>query len=168
MRTSLSSLVISLALVTAACGASAPSTPTDADRAAVQDLTTAFETAWNARDVAAVAALASDTYQAVLPDGTHIQGRAAFQERQAAEFAQLAGLTPSLAITQVYAEWIDATRAITGGTWKVTGGAPGVPDSGSYMTQTTKGADGRWRLSTSLVASLVPPPAPPAAATASR
>jgi uncharacterized protein (TIGR02246 family) len=173
MKSCLSPLVLALALVSAACGGASapptPSTPTDADRAAVRDLTTAYQTAWNAKDAAAVAALVSDTYQAVLADGTHIQGRAAFQERQVAEFGQMAGLTPSLTITQVYADWIDVNRAITGGTWRVTGGAPGVPDSGSYMTQTMKGADGRWRLTNNLVASLVPPPtAPPAAGPASR
>jgi uncharacterized protein (TIGR02246 family) len=173
MKSSLSPLLLALALVTAACSSTsappAPAAPTDADRAAVRDLTTAYQTAWNAKDAAAVAALVSDGYQAVFPDGTHVQGRAAFQEREAAEFAQLAGLTPSLTITQVYAEWIDATHAVTGGTWRISGGVPGIPDSGAYMTHTVKGTDGNWRLSNGLVASLVPPPAaPPTPAPAGR
>lgn len=165
MRTKTLALAAFLASVLfSACAAPAPPSPaatgTADDEAALRGLGDRYVAAFNAGDVAGLTGLVADDYECVLPDGTHITGRAAFQQMFEKDVAarQEAGLTLALSATTAMLKWIDSTNAVIGGTWTITGVPAGAPTSGSWMSVTSKGTDSQWRIRSSLAADLMPQP----------
>jgi len=148
-------------LVLAACsGATAGSA---ADEAALRGMGAKYAEAFNKGDAAAMAAMVTDDYEVVSPDGTEVKGRAAFEEAEKKSAAQRTGLGLRLAVQTSYVKWAGADHAAVGGTWTMAGAPTGMGDRGAWSFMATKGADAVWRLSTGLVAQYVPPPPAPAA-----
>jgi uncharacterized protein (TIGR02246 family) len=163
MNASVPAIVLGIAMSTWACGAGAPAAPagpTAEDRAAVEAIAAAYQTAYNAGDAAGLTALVTDDYETIQPDGTHVTGRAAFQQGLEAQFAaaKASGATVTLTITHGATTFIGGTHAHGHGTYTLAGAAPGQPTSGSYMTVSRKEPDGSWKLTSSLAAPYVPPP----------
>jgi uncharacterized protein (TIGR02246 family) len=161
-----SALAAVLAL-TSACATSAPATGTSADETAIRGIGGKYSEAFNKGDAAALAALVADDYLAVLPDGTIIKGRAAFQESEKQEVAKRAGLPLTLNIQTSNVDWITGSAAVAAGTWSLAGLPPGLGSGkGSWVATVRKGDDGQWRLWRGLVAEHVEPapslPAPEA------
>lgn len=150
-------------LALAACAPPPPATSgTAADETAIRALGGRFAEAWNTGDVPAMSAMTTEDYEAVAPDGAVIKGRAASDEASKKEVAGRAGLGLKLSVDTTYVHWVGANAAAAGGTYTVAGVPPGMGSGkGSWMTVNTKGADGQWRMSTSLVSEFVPPPAMP-------
>jgi uncharacterized protein (TIGR02246 family) len=147
-----------LALVAAAaCAPPPPPTQgTPDDEVAIRGLSSKYTDAFNANDVAGMARLVSEDFECVNADGTHIRGRAAFQqmEEKAAKDRQ-AGPKLTLAAPTSYVKWISATHAVSGGPWTMTG--PPAPATGSWMAVLRKTPEGPWQITNSLVADFVPP-----------
>jgi len=149
-------------LVVAGC-AVPPTAGTAADEAAIRSLATKYADAWNKGDAAALASLVTDDYEAVNPDGTVDKGRAGAEAREKAAAAQRAGANLTLNVDTTFLKWSGASAAAAGGTWTIDGGAPGAgPTKGAWSSFLVKGADGRWKQATGLVAAFQPPPPPPA------
>ena len=150
------------AILSSACAAPAPppaaATGTPADETAIRAMTDRYLAAFNAGDAATLAALVTEDFHCVEPDGTHISGRAAFQQMFQADVAarQAAGLTLTLSATNDYVSWIDVNHAATGGTWTITGVPPGAPSNGSWMGVAARNAAGEWQFKASLAADLMP------------
>jgi len=139
-------------------------TGTPEDEAAIRANGGKFAEAWTKGDVAAISAMMADNYQGVDADGTLIEGKAASDAREKEAASQRAGLGLKLDIQTNYIHWVNANAASVGGTWSLSGLPPGAgADKGAWTTLTQKGADGQWRIGTSLVAEYHPPPPPPAA-----
>jgi uncharacterized protein (TIGR02246 family) len=156
-----------IALTACATAEPMPMMGTAEDEAAIRAQVTAYANAWAAKDAAALAAITTEDYEAVNPDGTKLTGRAAVQEMVAAEMAMMpADVTMGLSATTEYLEWMSATHAVAGGTWSATGMPAGAgPDRGAWMSVFRKDADGQWRMSHGMSAPYMPPPAPPAGTT---
>jgi uncharacterized protein (TIGR02246 family) len=121
---------------------------TAADSTALRDLGTAYATAWNARDAAAIAAMMTSDYHEVTPMGGHYASPAEAQEGLAAEFAQFpAGAT--LTINTVFMRFIDADHAYSGGTYTVTGMPAGTPTQGSWLVVNMRESTG-WKMAAGL------------------
>jgi len=149
-----------LALVTAAaCAPPPPPTQgTPDDEVAIRGLSGKYTDAFNANDVAGMARLVSEDFECVTADGTHLRGRAAFQQMEAnsAKDRQAAGLKLTLAAPASYVKWMSATHAVSGGPWTMTG-LP-APATGSWMAVLRKSPEGQWQITNSLVADFVAPP----------
>jgi uncharacterized protein (TIGR02246 family) len=152
-------------MVIAACAP--PSTPTmgtAADETAIRAIGTAYTEAINKGDVAALGDLFADDYETVGPDGKIIKGRAEVTAGMKERAAAGAGSEPKLSVETTIFRWTSATTAAIGGTWSIAGLPPGTgSDKGAWSSTVAKGADGKWRMVTGLVAAYVPPTAPPAA-----
>lgn len=156
-----------LVLVTACSGMGAPATAGSAeDEAAIRAQVTAYANAYTAKDAAALAAIATEDYESVGPDGSRTSGRAALQEVVAAEMAMMpAELTITVSATTDYLRWLSADAAVAGGTWSSTGAPAGMgPDRGAWMSVFRRDADGQWRMSHGMSVPYMPPPAAPAPA----
>jgi ketosteroid isomerase-like protein len=152
-----------LALVTAACSAPPPPAQgTPDDEVAIRGVASKYAEAFNANDVPGMARLVSEDFECMVADGTHIRGRAAFQQFEANGLRdrQAAGLTLTLEAPTTYVKWISATHAVSGGPWAMKG-LP-APARGSWMAVLRKSPEGQWQITNSLVADYVPPPPPPA------
>lgn len=160
---------VALAAMAACAGAEpAATTGTAEDEAAIRAQVTAYAAAYTAKDAAALAAFATEDYQAVNADGSKTSGRAAVQASVAAEMAMMpAEVSMTVSATTDYLTWMSATHAVAGGTWSATGAPAGSgPDRGAWMSVFRKDADGTWRMSHGMSAPYVPMPAmPPAAPT---
>lgn len=159
-----------LALIAiAACApapAPAPTTGTAADEAEVRAVGPAYAEAWNRADVPALLAFCVDDYEGVRPDGKVLKGKAAVEADLKESAAARAGLPLKLSVETSLVRWTSATSATTAGTWTLAGLPPGVGgDRGAWISTVVKGADGKWRMVTGLVAEFVPPPAAPAVPT---
>jgi len=169
MRQEMQTMLAVAALAVAACstGGGAPAMETAADSAGVRELATKYVAAWNATDAAAMSALATDDYHAAEPDGSVINGRAAFDSVMKAEFEgrkAMPATTPPMMmeLTPVKVVFVTATTAVSTGLWAVKGVPAGSgPDKGSYLVVSVKGADGVWRMRNGLGAAYVAPPAAP-------
>lgn len=154
-----------LALVTAAaCAPPPPPTQgTPDDEVAIRGLAGKYTDAFNAGDIAGMARLVSEDFECITADGTHLRGRAAFQQLEANEATkrQAAGLKLTLAAPTSYVKWMSATHAVSGGPWTMTG-LP-APATGSWMAVLRKSPEGQWQITNSLVADFVPPPPAPEA-----
>ena len=149
----------------AACAPSpAPITGTDADEAAIRAVGPAYAEAWNNADVPALLAFSADDYEAIRPDGKILSGKAAVEADLKESAAARAGLPLKLSVETSLVRFTSATSATTAGTWTLAGLPPGMGgDKGAWTSTVVKGADGKWRMVTGLVAEFVPPPAAPAA-----
>ena len=161
-----SRLSIALLALVAAAACAPPPPPTQGtpdDEVAIRGLSSKYTDAFNANDVAGLARLVSEDFECVNADGTHIRGRAAFQqmEEKAAKDRQAAGLKLTLGAPVSYVKWMSATHAVSGGPWTMTG-LP-APATGSWMAVLRKTPEGPWQITNSLVADFgAPPLAPPA------
>lgn len=157
-------LVVAALMAVAACTDMDDATMgTAEDEAAIRAIATGYASAYSARDAAGLAALATEDYEAVSPEGTRISGRAAFQASLAEEMAMMpAELSITVSATTDFLRWIDATHAVAGGTWSSTGMPAGMgPERGSWMIVARKDADGTWRAMSGSSAAYMPPPAMP-------
>jgi len=151
--------VCACVLALAAC--SAPTAGSAADETALRAMGGKYADAFNKRDAAALAALVTDDYQAVSPDGTEVKGRAAFEESEKKSAAERTGMQLTLDVKTTIMKWAGADHAVLGGTWTMAGLPAGMGgDKGAWSGTAEKGADGQWRLATGLVAQYVAPPAP--------
>jgi ketosteroid isomerase-like protein len=157
--------VLTLVTVTACSAPPAPATQgTPDDEVAIRGLAGKYAEAFNANDAAALGRLVSEDFECVLPDGTHIRGRAAQQqlEEKGVKDRHAAGLKLTLDAPTSYVKWMGATHAVSGGPWTMTGAGP-APAKGSWIAVVRKSAEGQWQITNSLVADYVaPPPAPEA------
>jgi uncharacterized protein (TIGR02246 family) len=163
MRNALSLLGVLALVAASSCGTAPPPMPaqgTPDDEVTIRGLAGKYSAAFNANDAAAIGRMVSDDFERVAADGTHVRGRAAFQhmEEKGARDRQAAGLKLTLDAPTNYVRWIDATHAVAGGTWTMTGGPPGAPAKGSWMSVVSKTADGQWLITNSLVSDFVEPP----------
>ena len=162
--------VLLAALAVAACAPSpAPTTGTAADEAAIRAVGPAYAEAWNKADVPALLAFSVDDYEGVRPDGKVLKGKAAVEADLKESAAARAGLPLKLSVDTSLVRWTSATSATAAGTWSLAGLPPGMGgETGAWTSTLVKGADGRWRMVTGLVAEFVPPPAAPAAGPADK
>ena len=136
-----------------ACAAPAPASGTAADETAIRAIPGKYSEAFNKGDAAALSALVTEDYHAVLPDGTLVKGRSAFEEMEKTGASQRAGLPINLNIQTTTVDWLSGTAAVAGGTWTLAGLPPGAgPEKGAWVGVMKKGDDGNWRLMTGLVA----------------
>jgi len=139
--------------------APAPAEPTDADRQALMDLMATVATAYNAQDVAGMGATVTDDYNGLSPDGTRIEGKAAYEAQLATEFAEPFPEGFVLSIEVGYTQFHGADAATVGGMYSVAGLPEGAPNSGSYMVLAVRSGD-QWLTKNALVAAFVPEPMP--------
>lgn len=154
-----------IVLALAACaGMEAPATAGSAeDEAAIRGVATQWGAAYSARDAAGIAALVTENYEEVMPDGRHVQGRAALQTALAEELGMIpAEVTMTLTVTTDYLHWIGADAAAAGGSWTVAGVPEGSgPSRGSWLGVFRRDTDGQWRMANGLGSADMPPAAPP-------
>ena len=157
-------------IVAAACAAPpSPATGTAADETAIRAVGPAYAEAWNKADVPALLAFSVDDYEGVRPDGKVLKGKAAVEADLKESAAARAGLPLKLSVDTSLVRWTSATSATAAGTWSLAGLPPGMGgETGAWTSTLVKGADGRWRMVTGLVAEFVPPPAAPAAGPADK
>jgi uncharacterized protein (TIGR02246 family) len=147
-------------LALAACAA--PTAGSAADETALRAMGGKYADAFNKKDAAALAAMVTDDYQAVSPDGTEVKGKAAFEETEKQSAAGRTGMDLKLSVQTTIVKWAGADHAAIGGTWTMAGIPAGMGgDKGAWSGVAEKGADGQWRLATGMVAQYVPPPAAP-------
>ena len=147
-----SALAAVLAL-TSACATSTTATGTAADETAIRGVAGKCAEAFNKNDDAGLSALVAEDYLAVLPDGTIVKGRAAFEESEKQEAAKRAGLQLTLNVQTSSVDWISGSAATAVGTWSLAGLPPGLSSGkGSWIATMKKGDDGQWRLWRGLVA----------------
>ncbi|MFN2317288.1 MAG: SgcJ/EcaC family oxidoreductase [Gemmatimonadales bacterium] len=137
------------------------------DEAAIRAQVTAYANAYTARDAAALAAIVTEDYESVAPDGRRISGRAGVQEMVAEEMAMMpADVAMTVTATTDFLRWLSADAAVAGGTWSAMGAPAGMgPDRGAWLSVFVRDSDGQWRESNGMSAPYMPPPAPPAATT---
>jgi ketosteroid isomerase-like protein len=156
---------IAMYACTAPAPMSMPMQGTAEDEAALRGLAGKYSASFNTGDAAALAMMVSEDFENISADGAHTQGRAAFQQMEdmGVKDRAAAGMNLTLATTTGYLNWIDATHAVIGGTFMMSGLPPGAPDKGAWIVVCEKAADGQWLMTNSLVAEMPPaPPAPPA------
>ena len=164
MRTSATGLVaLAFAVAIAACAPPpappAPTAGTPADEQAIRAMIDRVETAWNAKDTAAMVATVTDDYQGIAPDGRHTQGKAAYEANTKMEFEGARPEGMMLGIETGYVQWHSADAAAVGGTWTVSGLPAGTPgEKGSWMVVVRRSGD-QWLMSNGLVATFMAPPA---------
>lgn len=146
-----------LLLLTLLCAAGCTrmgSTGTAADEQSIRDGGERWATAWNAGDAKAMAAMVAEGYESVDASGVHTQGRTAFEQAMAAQFAaRPAGMT--MKITTVFVKWLAPTAAVAGGGWSVSGPSPELAARGTW-TSTYQKVDGRWLIVSGLGATEPP------------
>ena len=130
-------------LLIAGCAAPPPPTSgTPADEAAIRSMGNKYAEAWNKGDVATLASMVTDDYEAVDPDGAVVKGRVGAEAREKAAAAQRAGANLKLSIDTVLLKWVGANAAAVGGTWSLAGAPPeSGPTKGAWSTLVVKGAD---------------------------
>jgi len=138
------------------------------DEAAIRGAVSAYASAYSAKDAAALAALVTEDYETVLPNGTRVSGRTGFQEMTTAEMAMApAEVTMTLTATTDYLRWLSADAAVAGGTWSAAGAPAEMgPNRGSWMGVFRRDADGQWRMATGSSTPDMPVPAAPPASPA--
>ena len=152
-------------VVTFAACSSAPSVATQGsaqDETAIRGLADKFAAAFNANNAAGIAAVVTDDYKSVSPDGAAVNGKAGVEkaESEGIQIRQKMNLSLTLTVSTDFLQWIDASNATIGGTWTVSGAPAGSPGKGSWMGVAHKSAGGEWLLSSSLAADYVAPPLP--------
>jgi len=152
------------AFTLSACGGAAPPPMamqgTADDETTLRGLADRYVAALNANDAAGLAALVTENYEVVEASGNHLMGRAAFQQMMETDIKsrQDAGMTLSVSATTEFLNWIDASHAVIGGTYAVTGVPEGAPAKGAWMAVAAKSATGEWQMMSSLGADYAAPP----------
>ena len=140
------------------------------DEAAIRALADRYVVAFNANDAAGIAALVSDDYQAVAPDGTLMTGKAGVEKMLGMEMQmrQKMNVNLTLSVSTSFLHWLDAGNATMGGSWTATGAPQGQPDRGSWLAVAHKSPEGEWMLVSDLASNYMEPPsaAEPPSATA--
>ncbi len=138
--------------VVAACSppAAGPTTGTPADEAQIRTLATAYSTGFSAGDSKVIAAVMADDYQDVQPDGSHPKSA---KEAIALIDKQMAAMPKdtkmAMSATTEYVRFLSDKAAVTGGTYTMAGGMPGMPTKGSWMGVAVK-QDSTWKMVSSL------------------
>lgn len=160
MRSRLSLVVLALVGAASCAPPPPPTQGTPDDEVAIRGLSGKYTDAFNANDVPGMARLVSEDFECVTADGTHLRGRAAFQQMEGKSAAdrQAAGLKLTLEAPTSYVKWMSATHAVSGGPWTMAGLPAGAPAKGSWMAVLRKGPEGQWQITNSLVADFVAPP----------
>ncbi len=146
-------------LALAACNAAPPSL-TEADRAAIKEVSDEFTRSFTAGDVPGMLKLYSDD-ATLMPTGVPAQ-----KGRPAIEAFLLA--LPKVTEIVLTPEEIDGRGdlAFVRGTYRITMEIPGAPgpvtETGKYVEIWRKQADGKWLVAVNIFNSDLPPPAPPA------
>ena len=131
-----------------------PSTGTAADEQAIRDGGTRWSAGWNKGDVKEMAAMITEDYESIDASGSHTQGRPAFEQAMAGQFAgRPAGMT--MTITTGFVKWLSATSAVAGGGWSVSGPTPAMSARGSWISAYQK-KDGAWLIASGLGANEPP------------
>ena len=147
-------LLVTMLLTLAACTASSPAIGTAADEQAIRDGGAKWSAAWNKGDAKAMAAMVTDDYESIDASGVHTQGRPAFEQAMAAQFAgRPAGMT--MTITTGFVKWLSATSAVAGGGWSVAGPTAEMSARGSWISAYQK-QDGAWLIASGLGANEPP------------
>jgi ketosteroid isomerase-like protein len=155
-------------LVTGACGA-APEMAmqgTPEDELILRGVADQYVAAFNAGDAAALAAMVSDDYMVVVPDGSTISGKAGVEQMEAEgiQMRQKMNLNMTLHATTSFVQWLNAETATIGGTWTADGLPEGQPNRGSWLAVAHKTREGEWLLTSTLAADYIEPPPVDAAA----
>lgn len=162
----MAALIVTTLIVACAPAANAPTAGTAEDETAIRAQVTAYANAYSARDAAALAAITTDDYEAVNPDGSRVNGRSGVEQMVAAEMAMMPADVPmTVTATTDYFRWLSADAAVAGGTWSSMGAPAGMgPDRGAWMSVFRRDTDGQWRMSHGMSAPYMPPPPAPATA----
>ncbi len=154
--------VLAVFTLSACAGAPAPMPMqgTADDEAALRGLAGRYVAALNANDAAALGAMVTEDYEVVEASGNHLMGRAAFQQMIETDIKarQEAGMMLNISATTEYLNWIDASHAVIGGTYAVSGVPEGAPAKGAWMAVAAKSATGDWQMMSSLGADYLAPP----------
>ena len=151
MRFCLTPIVLTLALVLAACEpapqeVAVPAAPSQAEvEAALNSLDEAFASAFNAGDAAAAAALYADDAVLMPPNAPAVTGKEAIQSFWKSGFDQFAGelsLTP--AEVEVADDWAFSRGTYAGKSTPKAGGKP-IEDTGNGLTIYKRQPDGSWK-----------------------
>ena len=137
-------IVITLIIILSSCNPS--KTPSEADRAAVEQLITVdFKAAWDINDEAAIAAMFLEDADLSLPQGTWIRGRGNIQKAFTRDHPD--GLTGTFSINDL--RFIDNSIALVNIDAHFSGGKDRdgnpVPDNWDAGTAILKKADGSWK-----------------------
>jgi uncharacterized protein (TIGR02246 family) len=152
MRSYIISIVLALTLALAACQPApqqeaAPAPPTQAEvAAAINEVRGAYNTALNAGDAAAVAALFTDDAVSMPPNAPAAMGKEAIQANLQSRFEQA---TFEVTITQAEAvgmgEWAYGRGTYTAKITPKAGGAA-IEDNGKYLNVLAHQPDGSWKI----------------------
>jgi uncharacterized protein (TIGR02246 family) len=129
------------------------SAPTEEET--IRSKTDAWMEAWNRGDTSAISQLVTEDYEVVMPDGTHIKGRAAYEKALARSVARRQG-TASRSVKIVFVKLLTADVAVASGTWARSGGVSG-PGNGSWVVTYIK-KSGQWLMASGLWATADPLP----------
>jgi len=129
------------------------SSPTDEET--VRSNTDAWMDAWNRGDTSAISQLVTEDYEVVMPDGTQIKGRVAYEKALASSVARRQGKS-SRSLKIVFVKLLTADVAVASGTWARSGGVSG-PGNGSWAATYIK-KSGQWLMASGLWATADPPP----------
>jgi uncharacterized protein (TIGR02246 family) len=150
-------------LALAGCAAGAPpAADTAADEAAIRAMNTSWFTAYNAGDVAGVAALYADDAVVNSPGAVPARGSAAIRESVAKDIAASSGGGFTLMQTAKSEIGISGDLAWEWNTFTVTDKSGATVDAGKYVTVFGR-KDGKWLIIRDIWNSDNPPPTPAAA-----
>jgi uncharacterized protein (TIGR02246 family) len=140
-------LLCAMTLTTACGGATTQQTATaPADPAPINNVRAQFQTAFNAGDAAAIAALYTDDAISLPDHHAALEGKAAIQQYLQGMFAQY---TPNISITPGDTE-ITGDIAHEHGTYSLTmtpkAGGNAMSENGKYLIVLKRQADGSWKV----------------------
>ncbi len=147
----------------AACN-SAPPSLTEADRAAIQEVSDEFTSSYAAGDAAALMALYTEDATLMPPGGPAVKGRAAIEA-----FMEALPKVTEMIFTLEEVDGRGDLAFVRGG-YRLTMEPPGAPgpvtDIGKFVEIRRKQANGRWLVAVDIFNSNSPPPAAPQEPTA--
>lgn len=135
---------------------------TPEDEAAIRAQSARYEAAWNARSMDSMVALMADSYEDVMPNGTHVDGIDAVKAMMGPEMAQT---PPTLQMSSVvtFVQFVDDHAAIASGTYALSGMPPempaSMPTSGAWLAVFKK-IGTEWKVTSSMAAPNIPMPDP--------
>lgn len=115
-----------------------------ADEAAVRQLPSKYESAWNSKNAQQIASLYAPDAVEVQPDGKVLKGRSAIEANLKEDFQRMGNMTLSLETDTV--RFLGPNTAVFTGKSTITGGQSAAGDHGHYMVIARKIA-GQWKAS---------------------